>query len=124
MEMGSESANGGAILTRIDLDNFDLEILKERRPVLLTCVRGEAGYKEQMEIVEGVSRAYVDKVKVCLLDEDFMRAFQEKLGVKGTPTFLVFRGGIEVGRMLGQASQESLKAFLVRFMPHGETVQR
>ncbi|MEW6442937.1 MAG: thioredoxin family protein [bacterium] len=108
------------MFTWIDPDNFASEVLDERRPVLLSCVRVEDGFQEQLTILKSLSEAYAGALKICLLKEDFLAAFHEKLGVIGTPTFIVLKGGMKVGRILGQVNENRLAAFLARSLPELE----
>ena len=100
----SEPAQIRMACKRIRPDNFDPEILNEEMPVLLSCVHQGEGFREQMAAIESVSEAYAGALKVCLLDDGFIGAFEKKLGVRGTPTFLLLKEGIEIDRMLGKAS--------------------
>ena len=43
--------------------------------------------------------------------------FKKMYSKKGTPVFLLFQRGQEMGRMLGMADQERLEAFLDRNLP-------
>jgi hypothetical protein len=60
---------------------------------------------------------YSEEIKLCLLKEDFQGAFRKKYSVKGSPTFLIFSGGIEKGRMLGKADPKTLMAFISEALP-------
>ncbi len=99
-------------------DNFELEVMKEKRPVLLACPHAYFEFIEQKEVLKSISKEYEEELKVCLLSEDFIGVFREKYGVEGTPTFLVFVGGKEKKRLLGKASREALIAFLSQTLPY------
>lgn len=103
--------------TPIRMDNIDTEIRTEKRPILLACIRRDYEYKEQAEILENVSERYGDELKVWLLDEDFIGVYR-KLGIVGTPTFIIFYEGREKGKMLGKANEETLSSFISRTLAH------
>lgn len=100
------------MFTSIGTDNFDSEILSEKRPVLLAYIRRDYEYKNQIEILKSVSNKYGDAIKVCLLDENFVRAYKN-LEIKGDPTFIGFYEGNEKGRILGKADTETLISFVL-----------
>jgi hypothetical protein len=76
-------------------------------------------FQEQIDIIEGMYRTYGERLKACLVEEEFMLAFKEKFDVKGTPTFMILIGGSEKGRMLGWADQKALEDFLSQMVPLG-----
>jgi hypothetical protein len=104
------------MLTSIGIDDFDSEIKAKKRPILLACIRRDYEYKEQAEILESVSERYGDELKVWLLDEDFIGVYR-RLGIAGTPTFIIFYEGREKGRMLGKANRKTLSSFILRSLP-------
>ncbi len=120
MATASKPAQINSASKRIRLDNFDAEILNEERPVLLSCVHRGDGFREQLAVIESVSEAYAGALKSCLLEDGLIAALEKRLGVRGTPTFLVLKEGIEIDRMLGKANRETLAAFLVRALPRLE----
>ena len=100
------------MFTTIGADNFDSEILSEKRHVLLAYIRRDYGFKNQIEILEDLSKNYNDTIKICLLDENFARTYKN-LEIKGDPTFLVYYEGKEKGRILGKADREKLISFVL-----------
>jgi len=99
-------------------DNFEAEVTNEKRPVLLSFIHRDLEFEKHLEGMEGISKWYADVLKVCVLDAEFIGPLGEKLGVDGTPTFLVFEEGREKSRMLGQADKETLVAFLSQALPN------
>jgi len=96
----------------IEPDNFESEVTNEKRPVLLSFIHRDLEFETHITAMEGISKRYADTLKVCVLDAEFIGPLGEKLGVDGTPTFLVLAEGKEKSRMLGQADNETLEAFL------------
>ncbi|MBN1842038.1 MAG: thioredoxin family protein [Deltaproteobacteria bacterium] len=106
----------------IDLDNFESEVVNEWRPVLLTCLHLSPDFKHQGEVLKGLSKIYGEALKVCLLDMNCIGAFRQKLGIAGTPTYLILHRGKEKGRMLGQTDRESLTAFVLKTLPQTKSL--
>jgi hypothetical protein len=106
----------------VGTDNFSSEVLQGKMPVLLATIRRDYGYKEQTRVLEGVSKEYVERLKVCLLDENSIGTFR-KCGIDGSPAFVIFYGGTEKGRMLGKADRGTLSKFvsgILSSLPSGQ----
>ncbi|MEN8246816.1 MAG: thioredoxin family protein [Thermodesulfobacteriota bacterium] len=101
----------------ISNNNFEAEILTRDKPVLLMCVPGGRVYAEQVRVLEQLSDRYRKMVNICCLEEDFINGFKKMYNIKGTPVFLLFYRGQEIGRMLGMTDKERLEAFLDRNLP-------
>ena len=99
------------VFTSIGMDNFESEIMLELKPVLLACIHRGFEAKEQLKILEVVSRKIDQNVKICFLYEGFSHAYRA-LSIEGTPTFLLFVDGEEVGRVLGKVAPEKLIEFV------------
>jgi thioredoxin-related protein len=99
------------VFTSIGMDNFESEIWLELRPVLLACIHRRFEAKEQLKILEEVSRKIDWNVKICLSYKGHSDSYQV-LSVEGTPTFLLFADGEEIGRVLGKVSPEALIKFV------------
>ena len=93
-------------------EDFESEVSREQRPVLLACFYGEAELRTQLRLVESVSEGYKDTLKACVIDEDSLSTLREALGIVGTPTFLIFHQGEEKSRILGHVDGETLSAFV------------
>ncbi len=99
----------------VGVQDFDKEVLDARVPVLVLCMHPDSEIDRQIEVVKTVTaEAYTDRLNVCLLQEECVGVFREKYGVGGTPTFLLFSGGRERNRLLGQVDPEILREFLSR----------
>lgn len=99
-------------ISSVGLDDFHKKVLEESKPVLVLCMHRDSDFQEQIDVIEGVCRTMVRRLKACLMEEEFIGAFKEKFEVKGTPTVMIFIGGVEKGRMLGQVEQKALKDFV------------
>ena len=96
--------------------NFEKEVIQESRPVLLLCTQRDSDFNKQIEVMETVHSAFSEKLKACLLEQDFVELFMKMYDIKGTPTFIMFAGGQEKARLLGQAAPETLRDFVLRVL--------
>jgi hypothetical protein len=99
------------VFTSIGLDNFESEIRLELRPILLACIRRGFEAKEQHMVLKAVSSEIDRNVKICVLYEGQSDAYR-MLSVEGTPTFLLYFNGEEIGRILGKVVPEKLVDFV------------
>lgn len=99
------------MFTSVGMDNFESEIRLELRPVILACIHRGFEAKEQIKILETVSRKTSWNVKICILYEGVNNSYRE-LSIEGTPTFLLYVDGEEKGRILGKVTPETLIDFV------------
>ena len=107
-----EPSGKRSLVTLIGLDNFEEEVIKTREPVLLLCMPQNHETQSQIDVIKRIAKVYAEELKVCLLEEVFIRTFSQKFSVRGTPTFFIFNEGIEKNRLLGQAEYETLIDFI------------
>lgn len=97
------------------LDDFEKEVLQERKPVLILCMHRDPDFPGQIEVVERITaEVFGNRLKLLLLEEDSVEVFRKNYGVSGTPTFLIFSDGREMNRLLGQVDPRTLEEFLSR----------
>jgi thioredoxin 1 len=100
-------------LLRLDDANFDTEV---RRPDSAVPILVDFGARwcgpcrALRPIVERLAGAYAGRVRVAEVDVDEAPEVVRRLGIRGTPTVVVFRGGQEVARQLGATTRERLLA--------------
>ena len=111
MTQGADS-----MVTFINNQNYTTEIDRAGKPVLLLCMPKGPDFSGQSILLHQVAEKYKDTVKVCLLEEELINGFRQMLHIKGTPVYLLFLRGKEIGRMLGMAGEEQLTAFLSRYL--------
>jgi hypothetical protein len=96
------------LIHKIHPENFRDEVVVEPRLVLLLCMPQDDEFPKQRKIVEEVAGLYREKLKVVLPEEAFLATFKRDFKVTGTPTFLILRRGVEIGRILGVTDREPL----------------
>lgn len=104
-------------LSIIDIDNLESEIMASDNLILLACIPKGFEFKEQIGIVEEISKKYHPFLKACLVAQDSIQVLGKKFRIRGTPFFLIFEEGKEKGRLLGGANKKTLIAFLLKTFP-------
>ena len=101
------------VVTVNDL-NFESEILKSDKPVLLDFTATWCGpCKAIAPMIDELANETAGTYKVAKLDIDEAPATAAKFGIRGVPTLLAFKDGKEVARHVGaNTSKAKLKAML------------
>jgi thioredoxin 1 len=91
-------------------DNYEQEVLNAPIPVLVDfwgprCTNCLA----LMPTVEEIERKYEGNLKVAKLDASKNRRLCMSLRVMGLPTFILYRDGQEVGRLVGEMMPSQLE---------------
>jgi len=113
-EGGCSSTN--RFIRSIGADNFVREVLEEGGPVLVLCMHRDDEFQEQITTIEGICGGYGERLKVCLVEEEFIGVFKKRFDVQGTPTFMIFIRGAEEGRRLGLVEEKTFKDFVSRVL--------
>ena len=101
----------------IDIDNLESKIMASDNSILLACIPQGYEFKEQIEVVEEISKKYHPFLKVCLVAQDSIQVLGKKFRIRGTPFFLIFEEGKEKGRLLGSVNKKTLISFLLKTLP-------
>lgn len=92
-------------------ETFKKEVLESKLPVMVDFwARWCRPCLMVAPVVEELAKQYNRKLKVCKIDIDTNRSTPSKCGVMSIPTFLFFKDGKEVGRVIGAVPKETLVA--------------
>ena len=93
--------------------NFDSEVLKSDRPVLVDFTATWCGpCRALAPIVDQIADELEGKVKVGKLDIDDSPMTAGKYGVRGVPTVMVFKGGERAAQHVGLTTKQKLIALV------------
>ncbi|MCX6791471.1 MAG: thioredoxin [Candidatus Gottesmanbacteria bacterium] len=89
--------------------NFDTEVLKNDKPVLVDFWAVWCGpCQTQGPILEEVAKAMEGKAKIGKLNVDENSEVSQKFGIMSIPTLMIFKGGMVVKQFIGVQSKETL----------------
>jgi hypothetical protein len=103
-------------ISLIGADNFESEVLAKTIPVLVLCMPRKTAFQGQLGILDEIYKHYGNRLKMCLIEDEFIDTFKKEFNVIGTPTFIIFLDGVEEARMLGQLEKKTLEDFLLRIL--------
>ena len=90
-------------------ENFEKEVLKEEKPILIDFWASWCGPCKMMgPVVEQIAEDTKDTAKVCKLNIDEELNLATKYNVMSIPTFILLKNGKEVERMIGAMPKEEL----------------
>lgn len=99
-------------VVKLTVDNFEQEVLKSEKPVLVDFYADWCGPCQMMgPVVEELSNEVSD-AKVCKINIDEQMAIAQKYGVMTIPTFAVFKNGEVVNKQIGAMPKAALKNLL------------
>jgi thioredoxin 1 len=97
--------------------DFEQEVLQSDKPVVVDFWAEWCGpCKMLAPTVEAVAREFDGKVKFVKLDIESSAQTPVRFGVRGIPTLLVFNGGSEVDRAVGNQPKHIIVEMLDRIL--------
>lgn len=96
-------------IIKLTKDNFEQEVLKSEKPVLVDFYADWCGPCKMMApVVEELAELYDGKAKVGKLNVDNNEGIAMKYGVMSIPTLLVIKNGQVEAKMVGVQKREVL----------------
>ena len=101
------------LIKHITDDSFDTDVLASDKPVLVDYWAEWCGpCKAIAPILDEVAKDYDGRVQVAKMNVDENREVPGKLGIRGIPTLMLFKGGQLAATKVGALSKAQLTAFL------------
>jgi thioredoxin 1 len=102
-----------ALITNTTDATFETDVLQSSGPVLVDCWATWCGpCKAIAPLLDEASLNYDGRLKVVKINVDENRLIPAKLGVRGVPTLLIFKGGELKATKVGSVTKAQLTALI------------
>ena len=104
---------GSKNVTEVTDANFDAEVLKADKPVLVDFGATWCGpCKALAPVVDKLADETVGKYKIVKVDIDDAPGVAQKYGIRGVPAILVFKNGEKTAQHVGVTTKDKLLALI------------
>ncbi len=103
----------GQLIQHVTDSNFEQEVLQSDQPVLVDYWAEWCGpCKGLAPVLDQVAREYAGRLKIAKLNVDENSEIPPKYNIRGIPTLMLFKNGVEVANKMGALSKSQLSAFI------------
>jgi thioredoxin 1 len=96
---------------------FESQVLQASAPTLVDFWADWCGPCKMIgPVVEEVAAEYAEKLRVAKMDVDENPKTPQSLGIRGIPTLILFKDGVEAKRIVGYRTKEALVDELSSFI--------
>ena len=101
------------MITKLTVENFEAEVLKNETPVLVDFYADWCGpCKMLAPSVDKMAEQYAGKLKVCKLNVDDAYPIAAAFGVQSIPTLIFFQNGEAVNKSIGFIGEDELVSMI------------
>lgn len=102
---------------RVNENNFEDNVLKETKPVLVEFYSDSCIPCKQMAGILGdIEDDYEEKIAVCKVNVNYDEALVSQYQVMSSPTTLVFYEGLEKARVTGIVKKDKLMELVAEYI--------
>jgi thioredoxin 1 len=97
--------------------SFDADVHQSDKPVLVDYWAEWCSPCHMIApVLDEVSKQYADRLQVVKMNIDENRDVPSRMGIRGIPTLMLFKGGKQVATQVGAVSKAQLTAFIDRHL--------